>query len=256
MRWSETVTLEFVKIYLRHDCLWNPSHPGYKLKHQREKAYNDISAEFENATTKTLSVLEVKLKIKNLRTTYMQMVHKVLEKSSPDSIYEPSLIWFNEMDNCLKHLSTNRYSSSYNHSQENPEVDSSSQIWVNQQIPNQSIEDINPDPLIPHTDEENEVSKEETTKSRIKREMRSSPLHYKRIKKKKSKTRNSTDYFTDSNSESAVKNQNSKAKEDEFDIYGKYIASQLRRMELRKALRLQLEFQTLVSEARISEISD
>lgn len=53
-------------------------------------------------------------------------------------------------------------------------------------------------------------------------------------------------YSSDSNSECA--------KEDEFDIYGKYIASQLRNMDLHKALRLQLEIQNLVSEARMSDI--
>lgn len=45
------------------------------------------------------------------------------------------------------------------------------------------------------------------------------------------------------------------SQEDEFDIYGKYIASQLRRMNLEKALRLQLEIASLVSEARIADLS-
>lgn len=109
MRWSEAITLEFVKIYLKHECLWNPSHPGYKLKYQRDKAYVDICNEFKDSTTKCLSVPEVKMKIKNLRTTYVQQVHKILQKSSPDSIFEPSLVWFHEMDRCLKHIPTNRH---------------------------------------------------------------------------------------------------------------------------------------------------
>lgn len=113
MRWSEAITLEFVKIYLKHECLWNPNHPGYKLKYQRDKAYDDICTEFKNSTTKCLSVPEVKIKIKNLRTTYVQQIHKILQKSSPDSIYEPSLVWFHEMDRCLKHISTNKHSSSF-----------------------------------------------------------------------------------------------------------------------------------------------
>lgn len=44
-------------------------------------------------------------------------------------------------------------------------------------------------------------------------------------------------------------------REDEFDIYGKYIAAQLRKMDLQKALRVQLEIQSIVSEARISGLS-
>lgn len=112
MRWSEAVTLEFVKIYIKHECLWNPAHPGYKLRYQREKAYSEISTEF--MTTKSMTVPEVKMKIKNLRTTYAQQVHKILQKSSPDSIYEPSLVWFHEMDRCLKHIPSSRHSTSYN----------------------------------------------------------------------------------------------------------------------------------------------
>lgn len=112
MRWNETTTLEFVRLYLKHECLWNPNNPGYKLKHLRDKAYSEICSEFKS--TKTLTIPEVKVKIKNLRTTYIQQVHKILQKSSPDCIYEPSLVWFNEMDNCLKHVSTNRHLSSYN----------------------------------------------------------------------------------------------------------------------------------------------
>lgn len=45
-------------------------------------------------------------------------------------------------------------------------------------------------------------------------------------------------------------------KDDEFDIYGKYIATQLRKMDLQKALRVQVEIQSLVSEARISDLND
>lgn len=110
MRWNENITLEFVKLYLKHECLWNPSHPGYKLKYERIKAYDVMVKDFEVCAGKKLSVPEVKMKIKNLRTTYMQQLNKILQKSSPDSIYEPSLIWFHEMDQCLKHVPNNRNS--------------------------------------------------------------------------------------------------------------------------------------------------
>lgn len=41
--------------------------------------------------------------------------------------------------------------------------------------------------------------------------------------------------------------------EDEFDIYGKFIATQLRNMELPKALRTQLAIQNLINKARLSD---
>lgn len=113
MKWSESTTLEFVKIYLKQECLWNPNHGAYKLKYKREKAYAAIIAEFKEFTGKIMSVPEVKNKIKNLRTTYSQEVQKILHKSRPDSIYEPSLVWFQEMDRCLKHVSYKRQSMTY-----------------------------------------------------------------------------------------------------------------------------------------------
>ncbi|KAM3959663.1 uncharacterized protein ACR2FA_006310 [Aphomia sociella] len=249
MRWSEAVTLEFVKMYLKHECLWNPTHPGYKLKYQRDKAYIEISTEFKDSTGKILSVPEVKMKIKNLRTTYVQQVHKILQKSSPNSIYEPSLVWFHEMDRCLKNIPTNRHTTSYNNPQDSSaEVDSSCQIWVDQELQNNNIEELNPDPLIPQTDEEYDSTRGDESVINIKKE-RNTLATYKKIKKKKFKHRVPVqDYYsTDSNSELL-------AKEDEFDIYGKYIAAQLRKMDLQKALRLQLEIQNLVSEARIADI--
>lgn len=44
--------------------------------------------------------------------------------------------------------------------------------------------------------------------------------------------------------------------EDEFDIYGKYIASQLRTMNLKTSLKMKLQIQKLVSEARLSDLSN
>lgn len=130
----------------------------------------------------------------------------------------------------------------YFQSHQASEVDSSCQIWVDNEKQD-DLEESNPDPLIPQTDEEYEP--EQSQDSGIKRE-RQSPKPYKKIKKKKYKHRHSS--LPDSLSDNV-------AREDEFDIYGKFIASQLRQMELQKALRLQLEIQSLVSEARISDLS-
>lgn len=116
-----------------------------------------------------------------------------------------------------------------------PVVDSS-EMWQNE-LRTDSGEAENPDPLIPQLDEEFEPQQ----KHKVKPE-NLSPVHFKKkIKKKKLKLRKSS---IDSNSDGG--------REDEFDIYGKFIAAQLRGMELQQALRIQLEIQNLISEARIS----
>lgn len=130
-------------------------------------------------------------------------------------------------------------------SQETQEVDSSSHIWVDPEGQNNLEEDFNPDPLVTNSDDDFESLKTESS-IQIKLES-TSPIPSKKIKKKKLKHRS----HSIQNSEDSSFDQ---TQEDEFDIYGKYIASQLRKMNLQKALRLQLEIQSLVSEARISDI--
>ncbi|CAH0694435.1 unnamed protein product [Spodoptera exigua] len=123
-------------------------------------------------------------------------------------------------------------------SQEAPDVDSACQIWVDQELQNTNMDEVNPDPLIPQTDDEYDSAKLDEQPSKVKIERRSSPIYYKKIKKKKLKHRATPrNYSTDSVPQCT--------KEDEFDIYGKYIASQLRKMDLHKALRIQLEIQNL-----------
>lgn len=125
-------------------------------------------------------------------------------------------------------------------------MDSSCQIWLDQELPDETTEETHPDPLIPIIGENRDSNAKEPV-SEVKQ--KNAIKRNKKIKKKKSKHRNIC--FADSNSECNVTEASNV--EDEFDIYGKYIASQLRKIDLHKALRLQLQIQTLVSEARISD---
>lgn len=95
----------------------------------------------------------------------------------------------------------------------------------------------NTNSLIPHIEFEQVEDILQQTDSK-----RYSPKLNKRIKRKKLKRKSI--YRTVSNSE----------REDEFDIYGKFIASQLRQMDMHRALQLQLEIQSLVSEARMADL--
>lgn len=94
MRWSENQTFEFVKLYFRYEYLWNTEHEDYKLKDRRLKAYRDIVSEFKTLTGISLSIGELKAKIKNLRSTYSQELNKIKCRSGPDYTYEPTIKWF------------------------------------------------------------------------------------------------------------------------------------------------------------------
>nr|CAI5849122.1 unnamed protein product [Callosobruchus analis] len=73
-RWSEETTLKFVEKYLEHECLWNIKSTHYKNKIMKESAYLDL----ENSMNLSgFGVKEIKMKIKNIRSTYSQELKKI-----------------------------------------------------------------------------------------------------------------------------------------------------------------------------------
>ncbi|KAJ8712091.1 hypothetical protein PYW07_004933 [Mythimna separata] len=240
MRWSETETYQFVKIYLSHEHLWNPEHTSYRLKSKRLKAYRDIIAELNETTGILLNETELKIKIKNLRSTYMQEIAKIKQRSGPEWSYKPNMKWFAEWHKRFGGIKKTEDSSSFDHQDS---IDEANQkIWMSNE---DNMEDDTLDPF-PEDDEYTLILKTEPREVPHINEDR-----YQNKKKKNKHRRPSTDCsertFIDS-----IDSSTGNAKEDEFDIYGKYIASQLRKMDLQKALRVQLEIQSLVSEARLS----
>lgn len=101
MRWGESETCIFSKIYISHACLWNPEHTFYKMRNKRLHAYREIMAQFYDATGIKLNEIEVKLKIKNLRSTYLQEIQKIKQRSNEEWTYRPALKWFYDWYKCL-----------------------------------------------------------------------------------------------------------------------------------------------------------
>lgn len=100
-RWGPLDTEEFVKLYLCQIGLWNMDHEDYKCHQKRIEAYKVMIKGMEKYTP-NLTINDVRKKIKNLRSTYSQELHKIMNNSlDPDHIYEPTIPWFAEMDKCL-----------------------------------------------------------------------------------------------------------------------------------------------------------
>lgn len=247
MRWSEEVTCQFVKCYTRQECLWNKNHEDYKIKYKRMTAYRTIINEFQNLTGIALSDPELSIKIKSLKSTYSQEISKIKQRSTSDWTYKPSLKWFAEWDKCMGKsggkigMMSVMEDGTDNTSLENDQEETHEQIWVSN-----STEENATDPF---TDDYNIIFKLEPNENSLVKERQSEyKTKLKKIKQQSPSTDNSFSTFRgsiDSRTDSI---------EDEFDIYGKYIAAQLRKMNLQKALKVQLEIQSLVSEARISEL--
>lgn len=138
----------------------------------------------------------------------------------------------------LRYLTTTTYAFPFQTQEHSNdlEADSSSQIWVLTETQDGNTVK-NTNSLIPHIEFEQVEDILEQTDSK-----HYPPKPNNRIKRKKLKRKSI--YRTVSNSKC----------EDEFDIYGKFIASQLRQMDMHRAIQLQLEIQSLVSEARMADL--
>jgi hypothetical protein len=91
--------MKFVELYRDCECSWNIQSPEIKSRDARDQALKHLSAEMKIIGFGTKAVAQ---KIKNIRTTYKQKVHKIMKSkttgSSPDSIYKPKIPWFEMVD--------------------------------------------------------------------------------------------------------------------------------------------------------------
>lgn len=98
MRWSKEDTLKFVKLYRKHECLWNVTKTAYRNRNIRQKAINNIMHEMGREGFKAK---EIRQKIQNIRSTYNQELLKIRKsirtETCSDDVYKPALKWFNIM---------------------------------------------------------------------------------------------------------------------------------------------------------------
>uniref|UniRef100_A0A1B6E220 MADF domain-containing protein n=1 Tax=Clastoptera arizonana TaxID=38151 RepID=A0A1B6E220_9HEMI len=97
-KWSSDMTMKFVQAYMKHECLWNFKSADYKDKEKREAAYLDL---MQVMSIPEFGLVEVKSKIKNLRSTYNQEKRKVEESMLMDSgksVYESNLKWLKDLE--------------------------------------------------------------------------------------------------------------------------------------------------------------
>lgn len=98
-KWSVECVIKFINIYRKHECLWNPKNENYKFKTAKESALNEIIKELNMPG---LTSIDIKLKIKSIRTAYKRELTAVL-KSFKD--YTPKLFWFKTADAFLRPVS-------------------------------------------------------------------------------------------------------------------------------------------------------
>lgn len=98
IKWDVETTI-FIQLYKLNPCLWNFKSPEYKIKQKRNAAYNSI---VNGMNITGFGTLEVKNKIKKLRSTYQQENKKIQESKKSgaglSNVYTSNIKWLKEME--------------------------------------------------------------------------------------------------------------------------------------------------------------
>lgn len=93
---------DFLEAYRRQPCLYNSLLETYKNRVAREEAYQAI---IRSLKIPQLTVLDIKLKIKSVRTVYTKELRILMRKKELNQCYEPKLFWFKRADSFLRSVS-------------------------------------------------------------------------------------------------------------------------------------------------------
>jgi len=93
---------EFLEAYRRQPCLYNSQMDSYKNRTSREEAYEAI---IRSLKIPQLTVVDIKLKIKSVRTVYSKELRIWMREKELGRSYEPKLFWFKLADSFLRSVS-------------------------------------------------------------------------------------------------------------------------------------------------------
>ncbi|XP_013194275.1 uncharacterized protein LOC106137885 [Amyelois transitella] len=236
-RWREEETVAFVNMYKQSRCLWDINDKHYKNRHARLSALKLMIQELE---IPGLTVYDVKTKIKNLRSTYHQVVKKVQNCQKDGHVYIPRLVWFDTFSEIVNSEKTK------NVKEESSNVSSDN---VNESSTDEYFD--SPHTQSPEPDNDNYESKAEIHFEEV--------SSYSPPKKKQatvSKDKINTLLEKIKRLEQGMSSQTTGINDlDEFQLFAMSIAEQLKQLPLVSALRLQVEIQNLVSNERINATS-
>lgn len=102
--WDRDLTKKLIEEYESYSVLWDVSSPDYKNKYKKQSAYIEIAKKLNSSEE------EIKTKIHNLRTQYMQELRRVKQKKSGQGTSEnftSKLEFFNALNFIVNDKETN-----------------------------------------------------------------------------------------------------------------------------------------------------
>ncbi|XP_061382745.1 uncharacterized protein LOC133320056 [Danaus plexippus] len=253
-RFSDSQMLKLVEIYRDYDCLWNVTSALYKNHDARQSAYKQIA---EKLNISGISDKDIPKKIKNLRSSYYQELKKIEKstrsESDRDSVYKPKVSWFSIADGFLRAFKNKEKTFS--------------NIDENSEIATDTVDFENNNTVLEENDrEENSNAADEIIENRVQELTETSSSTFtmpsKLATKKRGKSNKRQDEVHEAIdkinkiAENVTKNTTSllQNKEDEFDIFGRYIASTLRTLPREFSIIAKTDIQKALSEIQLKAL--
>nr|CAI5827143.1 unnamed protein product [Callosobruchus analis] len=221
--------LKLVQLYRDNECLWDLKSQNYRNKEMRATALQNIAQEMN---LEEFGPTDVKNKIKNLRATYYLELDKIKKssKSGADgNVYTPKVKWFEEMDAFIRNVSIQRKTT------DNSDTSNNISVPGDHDEINSDAENNSPTPELGLTTS----NSNEPTRPRSKRSKLSQMSEM--IKDMKNVTQNI--------------NMPSE-EENDCDIYGKHVASQLKKLSERQFIIAQEEIQKIITTCRLADMEN
>ncbi|XP_044766865.1 uncharacterized protein LOC123322867 [Coccinella septempunctata] len=238
LHWTMENIEKFIRLYRQHECLWNPELESYKNIQMKKSAVHRIVADMRMTG---LTPIVAKERIRSIRTMYRRELNKVIKSSvsgaSGKYVYKPKLFWFEQMDAFLRPIAISRMDAanlgcrSISTSQNADTNEDSDDNFSFQE--HRVDEDFTEDTSLAHSEEHRSTSK-------------CSPSIEQSYKKRKLSTNDLYGLH-----ESQSNGNNLSSEENEFDIFGKFISAQLKKLPLITALQCQQKIQDFLTSKRI-----
>ncbi|XP_053617980.1 uncharacterized protein LOC128679626 [Plodia interpunctella] len=278
-KWSEDLTIQMIIEYEKREYLWNPVSEHYKNKKIREQGYVEI---INSLNLVDVTVKELKNKIKNIRSSYSVELKKIrAARKAGAHAYKPSVTWFEHADRFLRaivtpssvdtslleipasddsdavqDLSERKSPEKKSTRKRRSSTRSSTPYVLNTPSPRPSTpfglnQSTSPFGILPTSTSAPFLN----PPVGIATPLTTSLATIYPIPTKQKKSNSYDDRNGDHNDLPQDLSQHSEnVTENEFEMFGKLIASQLRKLPLSLALDTQLKIQTLVNAARIQAV--
>lgn len=246
VKWSSDNISTFLETYKKYDILWNTHHPDYLNKNKREILMVRLKEELIQLKVPVPDMGFLRARIKAIKTTYRGEIVKILESKASGAkkkdLYIPKLSWFLIANSFLRntHIARKVTSDSATLASSAKDDGPDSNNSKIERIENQTVE--NEQNVTKFIKEDTSQNSHVSVCQARRTKKRGRPSKLSKVEEAIEKLRKITD------SRPSTSNQ---VQLDEADIFGKYVAVQLRGLPLRNQLAFQDKIQSMLTKERL-----